>query len=92
MGEGLLEEVASLRHNGGWENCINIVDMESSEDSQTKMLETLSSNSGEGACPSVVWKWPLSFLEEGQSPCLPAGGQFTMMAPRKKASRKCLCL
>lgn len=43
----------------GWDasearkNFITIMDRESSKDSQMKMLETQSSNGGEGACPSA---------------------------------------
>lgn len=40
VGEGLLEGMARLRRVSGWENFINIMDMESSKDSQMKMLET----------------------------------------------------
>lgn len=51
-GKGLLEVMARLRHNSGWETYINIMDMEYSEDSQTQKLHADSTNR-EGPCPSV---------------------------------------
>lgn len=84
VGERLLEEGGSLRHNSGWENCINIMDAASSKGSQRCRRHRVA--------VAVGWKWPVSFAEEGQRPCLLADGQFTMTAPRKKASRESLCL
>lgn len=53
VGEGLQEEVVRLRCNGGHqkENFINVTAMESSKDSQMKVLETYSSISKDRTAP-----------------------------------------